>query len=1697
MANGDPTQDFSITPPNLNAGPVDLGAGVPETTIPQELEAPDVRDYYPERFQQEAFTNELAPGPEKVSALIDNFVYNTEAKQNPLKATSVMGNFHTTDYGQNQFMDRYYNHNKFSELGFSPFLDNEARYNEASTGWDEFERAYHQWTNLAGVAFSDAATFGDFNEGTDRETAEAFKRAMDVGSSTDTGKFATNLFLNSGYTMGIMAELIAEEAVLGLTTAALGISSPITGGATAGAAALTAATMAERGRRGLGKITHAWDAMKNLGKTLKSFNDVNKARSYFTSAAKATGRFINPLENTTTFLRQSKSIASAHKGSKLAKLKTGASGFAEFYKDVRNVRLAYGEGALEGGMVENQMIDDLTKEWVAEHPGQKMTDETAKSIRDAAKQAGVTTTLTNTPVILLSNKIVLDGILRPAQFSKRIVGEVIEAGGKKLIFNPRKAVKDVYSILPKGFINKTWAYAKDPRLALGAVATGAIKYSSANFAEGLQETAQEIISGTNEDYYTAKYKGDVTKGGYYSFVAQNVEKQISPEGFEVFASGFLMGGIAGPISNVAGKAVSTTSDLFDPNSDLRIRGFRYGERQDGVGKYVTGGVLGKALGIGTGTQEQIRVKENLDAERKKELDEAVDLLNDFYSTPLKYFNPELDNLLTQKQLNSLMTQAQKEGDKKAYYDFKNSSGFKHVITALKYGRLGTHIQQLKEQKNLTEEEIKKEYGVSKVEFDASIDKAIQRAERIEMRWNKAKSLFPQVFNPSNYSGAEANLVQVAQIAWNQYIEEFVFNQDSFDDAVERSEAILNKAKQKAKLKNTPFSKFDALFSLKKTQIEINRLNDEIEALEESGIKKTDANLKFLKKQKQYLEKFADAIEQTKIERAESKTESITKKTKKKAEKAFKLYVDLLAKESGDYVANEDLTDVFEDLLDFAALDERKQKALDAANFLTNPQVVQEKIERYREINKQIFENRKNEIRESLQQYLKAMDKNEMLQELHKLGMFFSLEELENLEQQMKDGVLTLESFPKTFYYTNVDTKQDEELSNFQVQRNTEDYQKAIALVKKYFPHITGIPIEQETIVDPYSATVRSKLPGDERTLEDLAKQFGFENKEKVPLKDVLQAIIDSEHATAQEKLLASQLIDLASDSETITFVTNMAMPGEYSESLQTRIDPRYSATNYAKSRKILQTKEFGRLPYQGEDVPIEVTILRYELERRVFESLNTNNNFSGNINNLMKLADARFTEMANKDRNSVNFEFLSFLNDPVSFIQGVMTNRAFQKFLAQIPYNSKIEQKNSWQKFVDFVLDSLKQVLGGKPNGSALNEALSLITSEIGIVEEEVAPLTEEEVEAEETVPEGPISITNEPITMWSEHKEFMTEMIGLYRQQTAERVAKGEDAFGPLEDKNGKPFSDNQIIRSKGFKKWWSIQFNSAKEKAINDYNTALRDTVELEELRKKQQQSSTKKPITPTNKGDIITSDMEAKLLDLGFTRPQIKAMSVVEAKQFIADNIPRSEIIKKKKEEAKLKELELAEKKKEANQKIINQLEATEDVFELDEVIDQIEIAIENNTNGIADLLGDSINLEQLREDNLVRLAEKLEFDQLYPGNALLLQNGTKAYIDKVTEDGTGYQIIYEDESGGEIITRDNLKDRVKARYSEEYQIVNGKIEAKLTDEEVEILEESKQTFDNSPEGVKEAMDSAKKLGKEQARKNFLDAINNRCK
>ena len=405
----------------------------PNQFLGMNAEGPDPADYTSENVGNLSGPNPLdymlnpepdaimggAPilnNPEAIRQSIDSLrAYSPARAQNPYqmgKATPFGAGLHHHQY------ERYYEHPKFEELGFSPFRDNETFYNEKTGTWDDFKRAFGEWGTLAKLGFKDAMGFGDL---TDQENAKTFERAIAIGQSSREGMagFSTNLFLNSGYTMGIMGEMAAEEIGLAFITAMSGGSlSQVTG-----------PTMWARGARAFGKVKNAWQVGANLTKTLANLKDVNKARAYFQKTAQATGRFINPLEETTQFLSVTRH---ADKFKDLSNLAKTATGFGAFYRDIRNLRLVYGESSLEGGMVENQMYSELLGEHYEKY-GRPPTDEEAKVISNTAAQAGVSTALWNMPVIFLSNKIVFDNMFKGFNPLSKFTDDILETGAGTII----------------------------------------------------------------------------------------------------------------------------------------------------------------------------------------------------------------------------------------------------------------------------------------------------------------------------------------------------------------------------------------------------------------------------------------------------------------------------------------------------------------------------------------------------------------------------------------------------------------------------------------------------------------------------------------------------------------------------------------------------------------------------------------------------------------------------------------------------------------------------------------------------------------------------------------------------------------------------------------------------------------------------------------------------------------------------------------------------------------------------------------------------------------------------------------------------------------------------------------------------------------------------------------------------------------
>ena len=324
--------------------------------------------------------------------------------------------FNASRHGEN--FNRYYSHEAFSELGFIPFRDNESLYNANSTAYQDWQRGNDHFFNLVWSGMkSGFRSWGDLLSGDaltpDYITAEEQAEAMAVGYSSrgGIGAFANNFVLNSAHTIGILAEMALEEAaLLGITALSEGT-----------AAGVTIPTMFARGlnafkkiAKGLPTVNKFGKASKNLNNAMGQLNDVNKARQYWKTAA----NFLNPLERTTDYIRSAKNSQNFLEFTKNHSL------FGYFYRDVREINFALAESKLEGGLVANEMSEELYNKFYMEN-GRTPYREEADEISKIANKAGFATVGWNLPIIYSTNKLVFDNMFKGFRPFTR-------AGGSKL-----------------------------------------------------------------------------------------------------------------------------------------------------------------------------------------------------------------------------------------------------------------------------------------------------------------------------------------------------------------------------------------------------------------------------------------------------------------------------------------------------------------------------------------------------------------------------------------------------------------------------------------------------------------------------------------------------------------------------------------------------------------------------------------------------------------------------------------------------------------------------------------------------------------------------------------------------------------------------------------------------------------------------------------------------------------------------------------------------------------------------------------------------------------------------------------------------------------------------------------------------------------------------------------------------------------
>lgn len=802
--------------------------------------------------------------------LAKNAEVQTQSDYKVMKPFSYNGDYDGANF------ERYYNTPQFDKLGFSPYRDNESLYNANRTIGDDFVRAASNWPSLVMTGIKSGVTaWGDmFSDplAPDLEGGRDMARAMARGSSTKggLGGFGINTALNMGYTVGIGAEWLGEELALAGATA-------LSGGTLAEGTipAMIASAMGATSKiRKAAKLSdETIKGMKYLDKLegVRAFWNENKAGKVLASV----GSIINPLDNTWEIAkgvaRGTNSLGHANKYAR------NISNFGEFARDIIAVKGAVSEAKLEGGSAQIDITGKLIDEY-REKNGKDPEGAELGKIESLAKNEAYRTAFWNLPAIMWSNKFMYETIFKP--FSKG-ASQTME----DIAF---KAAKGEFYAVGTSLAEK--AAAKGRSLASPKTYLDFTRnYMKANLAEGIQENLQEAISKGATEHALAVYR-DPSQASYESYMGHfmsGLESQLSAQGAETFAGGFLMGSMAQPI--MAGPMK--------------------------IGKFVKDKTWGK---------EKF---EQAKTERAEQINKTVETLNKMYKNQASTFAPELENLTVNTKLANDLYSAHAAKDKNQAENIKDASVFENIYAAAQAGHLDTFTSRFKEYMKMTPEEVSEGFlGVKDAKLGQQainmMSQVIERTEQIKEKIADVNGTHPNPFinNPFKAGTSEHIAHNISRKAWSEGQKNLVFAQHSFDLHSERIVKLANAlVSTSAPLKNV--SSQDMMILL-----DSNLLKDHLKTLR-SESKLTDASTADGKKEK--------AFKLEKIEILENFQKALAGDGK--ISKPIINYIKHLAKDTKSFSLDSKLQNAITIIKDNHKLRNEQENLVESINVMHNPQ----------------------------------------------------------------------------------------------------------------------------------------------------------------------------------------------------------------------------------------------------------------------------------------------------------------------------------------------------------------------------------------------------------------------------------------------------------------------------------------------------------------------------------------------------------------------------------------------------------------------------------------------------------------------------------------------------------------------------------------------------------------------------------------
>jgi hypothetical protein len=710
------------------------------------------------------------------------------------------------------------------------------------------------------------------------------------------------------------------------------------------------------------------------------------------------------------------------------------------------------------------------------------------------------------------------------------------------------------------------------------------------------------------------------------------------------------------------------------------------------------------------------------------------------------------------------------------------------------------------------------------------------------------------------------------------------------------------------------------------------------------------------------------------------------------------------------------------------------------------------------------------IEKAMAAYKLKKDRNDLLQALWAKGIFFDIAELEALE---KEGKMPTRLYDRT--------------GKDQILTTSSQYNDAISIFKQYVENLFDIPLIYDKSLDGYDTSPRDKFLEDERTYEDLAEQFGFDpksDKSVLPAKEVLQKIVDSEFATEQEQELAARLLTITKDSDTITFVNDLAGPSIFTADEQTVVDARYASSEFKQN---------------AQSYPLEVAILREEVNRRLYGSVDKDSTeFDQQFDTeISKIRSAAFQFFQEQGMGAMPIGLTS--NE--DFIKEVMTNENFRAFLSGVEYPET--QQSTWQKFLDSVLEMLRNVFGDITTNTALNAAISAITSKI---DTRVNEARQAKTTATAT---GPTTVRPQDLSIDEIRQQapgLINELVQAYREYS--QVFIDTDPNNLPEDvlPNIAELSDEEIEAHPMFDKFIRNNFNNRIISLFNKYFAKPSQNVRIIPRTPGTQEILPGIPMSiETTDELIITEEHKRALRALDYTDQEIDEFNILEALNIIAFNEKKGDTA------ARLAEMaEQIDYGTNLRAQVIDQLNAVEtydDFISFMEMLDELE-ASDQNFFGVTGFTG--IELTELLNNKRKELALNVNFDDIKLNDIVVLVDsnlGTQSVwkVEKISkiegEDvltlrtATGSNKVF---NYGRNLHNDPNRTRYIFKYNPNLMKEEDLEGQTMGDESIKVSNQNIGGIENlSDEEIDNADKKGKKMNPSDALNNFINSLNNACK